>query len=741
MSKKMMIVKKILAVAIVMVGTLLFSTNTYADSTGGDGGGANGCSDCSYTYTSSRGGWIQIDMDQDTYHMIDLDHKINSSWWAHYDYGDTIKGCKDISDDSTVWILVASIRNRSGTAVGLAGSLQLKKVTSNRGGFDFGKPKDIPDSIGRTNQEALEAFNKHKDEHNAAGRYFTSDSALGWFCGGGESGTDRPTTCAEASNYYASSVLGNTAARVSVANLTNTKNWSDGNNTNKSASTGFNDSGDSVSIYAKPGDSIRFRHNLCYGARAIRDSNGAHVSAGGNNHAPSIPANYFKISASPGNYLFTKNMSKAGGLFGSDKNITSMTARPSEITGYAESNAVVFGSYGFEAYNPGGSKPENSYSCNYFNASSNGPKYQANGYQIPGFKTDVGNCASRSSTARNNAGMIISQSLSFDNIKAWQKYTTNYGGSCNCGTGNAYESTSTHSSFESAKGASPKVWALYHYPACNNKGFICNSYCEDWNKDRYGNKTTCKHSLPKYHSYLYEQPTAGTNTGIYGATNKAYYEVLSTNAGRVTKTASVYIPYNFNTEVKVTSPTSGTTVYQGEPITTKFNWKITKRTNTNVSSSAYATTTPSNAKYQIVEFITNTASNDWRLKADDNSGTSPYDLYKNIAYNGLISQIRTGTDGTNGNGNYNGESTNFTNNGVIPDNEDLVGYKYCVAIGIYPASSHVKGDNNNKVAQPSQRMVTASGITPVQPAARLPRNQASKFGAVQSTPAVMLILL
>lgn len=531
-------------------------------------------------------------------------------------------------------------------------------------------------------------------------------SQLTWLCSFSNGKETPPPTgdgvdvCKEANDYYKSANLGSTAGRVSVANLTNTHGWSDGNDTNKSASTGFNVTSDSVSIFAKPGDSIRFRHNLCYGARAIRDSNGAHVDVGGNNHAPSIPANSFSITASPRDaYLFRDSMGQSKKLFGSNISITDMTSRPSQVSAYAESNSVVVGDYGFAAYSPGGSsnKIKDNYSCSYFNSSANGPKYQANGYQIPGFKAGVTDCKSRTKTENNNAGKVISQTLSFDNIKAWQKYTTNAGGTCNCGTGNAYESTTTHWSFESAKGASPLVWALYHFPACNNKGFVCNSYCEDEKKDKYGNVIGCNHAMPKYHSYLYEQPDAGTNTGIYGPTRKAYYEVLSTNAGRVTKTASVYIPYNFNTEVKVTSPTSGTTVYQGEPITTSFSWKVTKRSNPAISSAAYATTMPSNAKYQIVEFITNTTPNDGRLAANDNiSISSPYDYYKQIAYGGRISQIKVGSDHTNETGNYNGDSYAHTNNGIIPDNEDLVGYKYCVAIGIYPASSHAKGDNNNK---------------------------------------------
>ena len=148
-------------------------------------------------------------------------------------------------------------------------------------------------------------------------------SQLTWLCSY-SNGSDTPSptgdtvdVCKEAEDYYKSANLGNTAGRVSVQNLTNTTGWSDGNNTNKSASTGFNVSTDSVSIYAKPGDSIRFRHNLCYGARAIRDSNGAHVDVGGNNHAPSIPANNFSITAKPGDaYLFRDSMGQSKNIFG-----------------------------------------------------------------------------------------------------------------------------------------------------------------------------------------------------------------------------------------------------------------------------------------------------------------------------------------------------------------------------------------------------------------------------------------
>ena len=716
MSRKMVsVVKRIGFFTLLVFCSVLFSVNTYANTAGGDGGGASNCSDCTTVYTAARGGWVQIPMVKDVYKMSDVLSYINASrgtsWSYNQNYGDTITGCNTISEDNTVWILVATFRT-NGTPVGLAGSLKLNKVSELRGGMSFGAPGDIGDSsYARTSAEAEAAFNKYKAEHNANGRYYTSGSGLGWFCGGGEAGNppaeEAPKVCNDASGYFASSYLGNTAGRVSVANLTNTKNWSDGNNTNKSASTGFNASGDSVSIFAKPGDSIRFRHNLCYGARAIRDSNGAHVSPGGNYHAPSIPANYFKISASPNdNYLLTKSMSKGAGLFGRDINITDMKSMPQQVAGYSESNAVTIGQYGFEAYTPGGSKPQDKYSCSYFKASANGPSYQSNGYQIPGFKSGVGNCNSRTNTENNNAGKVISQSLTFDNVRAWQKYTTSNGGSCHScdsdGAEDAYDDLHTHNSFDSAKGVSASgglVWGLYHFPECvrvtPGGAKDCHETCDEWNYDRYGNRTTCKSS--SYKNYKWKQPAGDTLGGIYGSTRTAYYEVLKENAGRVTKTASVYIPYNFNTEVKVTNPTSGTTVYQGEPINTKFSWKITKRSNSEVSSSAYATTTPSSAKYQIVEFITNTSPSDGRLAAnDDITISSPLDYYRQITYGGHISVIRAGSDHTNENGNYNGDSATHSNNGIIPDNEDLVGYKYCVAIGIYPASSHAKGDNNNK---------------------------------------------
>lgn len=717
MSKKTMIAKKILVIVIAIAGAVLFGTEAYAQTTeGGNGGGANGCSKCDITYTTYRGGWVQIPMTDDYYDMTDVLRYVHPSWSYHANYGDTIHGCRDLGD-GTVWILVASFRRSDNDRpVGLAGSVTLHKVAQNHGhgSLDFGKPTDISDSpYAKTSEEALAEFNKYKSSHNAAGRFYEYNSEMGWFCGGGEPGgnntpdVETPKVCNDASGYYASSVLGNTAGRVSVANLTNTSSWSDGNNTNKSASTGFNTSSDSVSIYAKPGDSIRFRHNLCYGARAIRDSNGSHVSQGGNTHAPTIPANYFKISASPNNnYLLTKSMSKGAGLFGQDINITDMAAVPSQVSNYAESNAVIAGVYGFEAYTPGGSKPQDKYSCGYFNASANGPKYQDNGYQIPGFKTGVGNCNSRTNTENNNAGKVISQSLTFDNVRAWQKYTTSNGGSCHScdsdGAENAYDDLHIHNSFDSAKGVSTSgtlVWGLYHYPECvrvtPGGAKDCHETCDKDKLDKYGRVIGCESS--SYKNYKWKQPAGDTLDGIYGSTRTALYTVLSENAGRVTKTASVYIPYNFNTEVKVTNPTSGTTVYQGEPINTKFSWKITKRTNSAISGSAYATTTPSSAKYQIVEFITNTAPNDGRLAANDNiSISSPYDYYKQIAYGGRISQIRAGSDHTNENGNYNGDTGTYSNDGIIPDNEDLVGYKYCVAIGIFPASSHAKGNNNNK---------------------------------------------
>ena len=228
-----------------------------------------------------------------------------------------------------------------------------------------------------------------------------------------------------------SSYKGNTAAISQVTNLSytgteNYKKWQ-------------------PFVLARPGDSIRFRHALCYAAQGV----GHDLAKSTENYtitadSPSI-ANKFRLYASRNNnednrYLF-KNSALADG---NERSV--LTQSPHAITGAG----IVSADYGFYTESPTDS-PSPSYSCDNTIFTQNNNRAIHDGFQIPGFASGVSNCNSANQTGSSTeVGNKITQGIAYNDVKSWVSSVTKVSGECSCGTNTATSDTQTNKTFENA---------------------------------------------------------------------------------------------------------------------------------------------------------------------------------------------------------------------------------------------------------------------------------------------------
>ncbi|MBQ6127959.1 hypothetical protein IJI69_04755 [Candidatus Saccharibacteria bacterium] len=224
-----------------------------------------------------------------------------------------------------------------------------------------------------------------------------------------------PTTC------HIGEHVGWTEGKANVTNLTTGTGW-----------TGL--------VWARPGDTVRFKIDYCWGAQAVTGSNGNSGSpyainnegitqSNGDSFYPSrgggvnIGRQWFQISANKGNgYLFGENEQ----YIGSSRHI--LTQPHNSTIGPATENQVPneyvdsTSDYSFVVLSPSSKGVDSDrYNCSIFDFGAftiNG----GHGYQIPGVGT--GSCAAISGNGgnMNDAGSTISQTITYDNITAWQQW-------------------------------------------------------------------------------------------------------------------------------------------------------------------------------------------------------------------------------------------------------------------------------------------------------------------------------
>jgi len=476
---------------------------------------------------------------------------------------------------------------------------------------------------------------------------------------------------------------GNTRARSGVINLSHSAGaWK---YTSDASSTEF--------VWAKPGDSIRFSHTLCFGAQAVR---------GSSDPAPGVPefpppeyrppnprettppfiyrtrlpshfnpgaVNTFEVQASTiepsdgasnGNYLFGKSLANPTGQIFS-RTLTAGQARP--LNGIAD----VSNDYNFTFYSPSENAGD-TFRC--YDSERGLPTFRTNGYQIPGFKTEnvPANCGPyttnpKVSPTASDAGKTIEQKLTWRNVQAW--INTSSGppqGSCGCSS-----TRNTQKRALSSVTDTPIAGfnAGFHRYDCYARGECCN---ED----------DCVTQYHDLYSYWY------------------YPMTVPAIAAGPPQTVQVKIPYNYTTSPTVTMPQLPV-VYGGGDVSVSVSVKINERPNNEVSTTPYATLSKPSV-YEVVVFTVapNTNYNQIGHEISNYSGGSNISA---CATGGHFRQGATDCKVIERNDLANSKIFNpkgflqdvpsdniFNQKITVPDLE--VGTKFCVAIGVWPSDSH-----------------------------------------------------
>ena len=402
-------------------------------------------------------------------------------------------------------------------------------------------------------------------------------------------------------------------------------------------------------VLARPGDTIRFRHSLCFTAQGV----GKNLN--GNNGIRD--ANRFSIYAKRNNaddnrYLFGRSEL----LDGSQRTVQGYdNTKPIQGTGITPAKE-----FGFTTKSPTAS-PNPDYLCNSNIFTSNNNRGIKNGYQIPGFASGVSNCSAASQTGNSSeVGNTISQGIRYNDVRGWVNWRTEYGGFCGCNMG---------------PGSLGSAWSRQHQSFSYD---TAESAPGHWGKiDNY-----CRH----------ESDDCGEDDDepYYVREHHESFPVDSEDLGNKETEVKAYIPYNFNTFV--TSEIEASDVaFTGEQVDISGTYHILPRQNELVSKTQYATHTSDKETFRLYEMLIPLGQNVYTLSGNERSDNDVCRYYGISRCN----LVNTTKGHMNASGNYSGESKNSSIfSRTIPDNEEYIGYKYCVASSIWPASSHQSSSNS-----------------------------------------------
>ena len=522
-------------------------------------------------------------------------------------------------------------------------------------------------------------------------------------------------------NCHNANYWGDTIGKVSVQNIT--------------TNTGWRENG---TVWARPGDSVQFKIYYCWGAQAVGadDYNPARTQ-----EWTGQDSQYFQLSATQNDrYLFGEKAQYIG------TSRHTLTQPHNADIGTATAGNVpndkvdAYGDYEFTLYSPGQQDGAN-YNCMIFDFT---PYFMGFGYQIPG--VDTGGCAAISQTGNmsdvSNSPGVISQTIEYDRIQAWQLYKYQRSGSCagcnyndigqvidhrspeqrnSLSRQNIRVMNNPFASLDEAKGAGGNVWGivLKHQNSDNLFEHDCDSYacgCNAWHHWVENGCTRCAEG--SYHTYYVPgqgvfdrwecdreesygcHKSCNWNDSGASCTNQPgqhYYEsetrtyternnIHPINLGHQSSKASVNVPYSYRTRAD-SYINEGEVIYLGQSVTSTFTVNILPRIVTEVRpNEAYATLV--DGFIQAVEFI-----------ADDvpgGGGVAPVDVPGNDLCNyfgGDCREIWREGPKLNKEGRYKGENYSHAETRAVPDDrDDLVGKKYCVAVGISTADSHSQVD-------------------------------------------------
>ena len=683
MFKKIMsvnVLKFVLILAIIFI-ILLFNVtgNSFAEGrrtnvNTKDGGVGRWCTTGNCYNTDLNGAfWIKVPMNGKKRTISDILSDKNKKV-AYVTKYQTVSRCK-----KDVYIFVSRLSKG-----GLAGAIDSDtvKLRKDRNGWD--KKWKPSDATIVTDEEAEDEFNKYKKEFMSKYKQKFRGTHLGWFCGS-SGGTKTPsyTTGSEPSNSTPEPVFvsechadntrewGDTRSRIAVRNETlDGKSWTakDGRQ-GLPTDSGWTDGGSKTFTIAKPGDGIKFKHEFCAGDRFVRRT--AHSDYVGydepHDQIFNITPNTFQIGANKEKYTF------GNGIDWVNKKGKSITAYEDLFAGPGKPNGVslTYNGYGISVDSP--TSDNKDYKCAKYEEDN---PYIKGTYQIPGF--DTGKCKSSEKTEESNpVGHTIEQWHDFNRVRVWEAYSHDRAGGCGCNLNDAR----LIKSYEREKYGSKIGHYLGYRTAwnCNNPTETsCNWEC--YESDVYGR---CLRGA--YRHYFYS---------LTGGSMKVKYETRQEDLGIARKKASVYVPYNYSTTVG-SYIDKNDTLFQGTIVENNFEWEVEPRKNDKLSDFEYATVTPPNTEVKMVEFLYHPDNK--KVEGNKFTKDDPATFFKKKG--AIVTNSKTiETGNQNPTGSYDGAKTSTgAMTSVVPDNDEWVGYKYCVAVGIFPSDSHddVNGPGSN----------------------------------------------
>lgn len=532
--------------------------------------------------------------------------------------------------------------------------------------------------------------------------------------------------------------------------------WAEGKASVQNMTTGTGWTGE---VWARPGDTVQFMIQYCWGVGAVGGSLGNASSPyaiypGGAARAFGSAVNevWFSLSGTQNaKYLFGANEEViSGGTNGLKRILANPHASNIGGTGvgFGDGNVDKTGDYAFTVLSPG-SKDAGRYACTIYDFS---PFYTSPGYQIPGVAE--GSCPAISnnggimSDVSHSAG-IISQTIKYNYATAWQMWRHNETGYC-CGQctftpktsyaisyrvmseeacnqlteNNANVRGNPFQSMAAAAGAGVNDWGLIvkhggdtatHPRDCDSSLCGCNYWqqimykycrgsCKEYNTDPVtGARTGCA----EYEMVDCPRSCADRDGGPMGGGGSCdctshpghvYYDPQydwSTgmqDLGERASTASVNVPYNYYTSAR-SGINASDRIYLGEKVSSNFAVSILPRSNTSVhNGEPYATI--HDGRIEAVEFIVSANDDLGGVGGSEESGAGPCDYYRGkLSVISGCNTIWSVDPMLNPQGRYSGWTYTNVTDRVVPDNpndfsEDLVGARYCVAVGISHTDSH-----------------------------------------------------
>lgn len=426
-----------------------------------------------------------------------------------------------------------------------------------------------------------------------------------------------------------------------------------------------------VYTLAKPGDSIRFYHSICmavrYGRITYHHDNEETTGENHDQEDHELRNNWMRVWAIPSAYEFENK-----GTWDSFKSqVANVSAYENLFKSAGPGSKVNDLRDAIDMLNP---TPDSNYTCNQIAWYHDKDPYIRGGYHVPGFRANTGACTAGEKTGiTQTTGQKIIQQHSFNPQRMWEQNSNNHGGECTCAKPpTAWWTNYTASGYDNA-------WSGGEHS--NRKEYKCQvdgQCCPPGNTDEYG---VCKVALVTKYGF-----TSDSSIQKYKARREWGDETRL-------KTATVYVPYNFETTVS-SSISTNDVVFQGASVDTYYQWSVVPRRNDKTApdwTGGYATSTPDRGEKNethVIMFEWLYYPGDHTVSGNTFSKKTPEQHFSSGMVPNTYNVFKEYVGDQNPTGYYGGTQNGEPHTRTIPDNGEYIGYKYCTAIAFYPSDSH-----------------------------------------------------